>query len=178
MIGGVSPETCWASRKYEIKFWYTVASCWIFFVNYTMMQGATNIKWTCLCLFYFPRSSRRAMILGRFTGFAPFVFLETVTRRWEKYVALVRRYWMGNGGKTECCMIFLSKTLFQSSVPASHKLCISVTKISHWVVFREMVAVYSENHAKFINVLCWKKSRVCAREGKGDYLHCIETTKL
>jgi len=30
MMGGVSPETCWASYKYEIiKFWYIVASCWI-----------------------------------------------------------------------------------------------------------------------------------------------------
>jgi hypothetical protein len=31
MMGGVSPETCWASYKYgKIKFWYIVASCWIF----------------------------------------------------------------------------------------------------------------------------------------------------
>ena len=31
MMGGVSPETCWASFKYGIiKFWYIVASCWIF----------------------------------------------------------------------------------------------------------------------------------------------------
>jgi hypothetical protein len=44
MMGGVSPETCWASCKYEIKFWYTVASCWIFYTNYTMMHGFTNIK--------------------------------------------------------------------------------------------------------------------------------------
>jgi hypothetical protein len=30
-MGGVSPETCWASYKYGIiKFWYVVASCWIF----------------------------------------------------------------------------------------------------------------------------------------------------
>jgi hypothetical protein len=35
MMGGVSPETCWASYKYEIKFWYTVASYWIFYVNWT-----------------------------------------------------------------------------------------------------------------------------------------------
>jgi hypothetical protein len=33
MMSGVSPETWWASYKYKIKFWYTVASCWIFFVN-------------------------------------------------------------------------------------------------------------------------------------------------
>ena len=31
IMGGVSPETCWASYKYGIiKFWYIVASCWIF----------------------------------------------------------------------------------------------------------------------------------------------------
>jgi hypothetical protein len=31
MMGDVSPETCWASYKCKIiKFWYIVASCWIF----------------------------------------------------------------------------------------------------------------------------------------------------
>jgi hypothetical protein len=31
MMGGVSPETCWASYKYGIiNVWYTVAPCWIF----------------------------------------------------------------------------------------------------------------------------------------------------
>ena len=31
MMGGVSPETCWASYKYGIiKFRYTDATCWIF----------------------------------------------------------------------------------------------------------------------------------------------------
>jgi len=31
MMGGVSPEAWWASCKYGIiKFWYIVASCWIF----------------------------------------------------------------------------------------------------------------------------------------------------
>jgi hypothetical protein len=30
-MGGVSPETCWASYKCAIiKLWYIVASCWIF----------------------------------------------------------------------------------------------------------------------------------------------------
>jgi hypothetical protein len=52
MMGGVSPETCWASHKYETKFWYTVASCWIFFVNYTVMHGSTNIKFTNVTVFF------------------------------------------------------------------------------------------------------------------------------
>jgi hypothetical protein len=42
-MGGVLPKTCWASYKYEIKFWYNVASCWIFYVNYTMIHGSMNI---------------------------------------------------------------------------------------------------------------------------------------
>ena len=45
-LGGVSLETCCASYKYEIKFWHTVASCWISYVNYVMMHGSTNIKFT------------------------------------------------------------------------------------------------------------------------------------
>ena len=35
MMGGVSSETCWASYKYGIiKFWYVVASCWIFIYEF------------------------------------------------------------------------------------------------------------------------------------------------
>ena len=31
IMGGVSPETCWASFQIRSnKFWYTVASCWVF----------------------------------------------------------------------------------------------------------------------------------------------------
>jgi hypothetical protein len=34
MMGGVLLKTYWASYKYGIiKFWYLVASCWIFFMN-------------------------------------------------------------------------------------------------------------------------------------------------
>jgi hypothetical protein len=47
MMGGVLPETCWASYKYEImKFWYIVASCWIFLYD-----------------IYYPRTSRRMAAL-------------------------------------------------------------------------------------------------------------------
>jgi len=45
MMGDLSPETYWALYKYGIiKFWYIVASCWIFFMNCTMMHGSTDIK--------------------------------------------------------------------------------------------------------------------------------------
>jgi hypothetical protein len=45
MMGGVSPETCWASYKSEIKFLCTVGSCWISYVSHTMMLEPTNIKY-------------------------------------------------------------------------------------------------------------------------------------
>jgi len=54
-MGGVSPETCWASYKYEIKFWYIVASCWIFYVNYCIKW------WQCMVGWGFPSTSTRAL---------------------------------------------------------------------------------------------------------------------
>jgi hypothetical protein len=45
IMGGVSPETCWASYKYGIiKFWYVVAFLGFFFMNCTRMHGSTNTK--------------------------------------------------------------------------------------------------------------------------------------
>ena len=39
MMGGVSPDTCWPSYKYGIiKSWYIVASCWIFFMNWPIIN--------------------------------------------------------------------------------------------------------------------------------------------
>jgi hypothetical protein len=42
-MGGVSPETCWASYKYEIKFWYTVACCWISYVKVIILKKKNHI---------------------------------------------------------------------------------------------------------------------------------------
>ena len=43
MMGIASPETCWASWKYGIiKFWYIVASCWIFL--YELNHGNRNAE--------------------------------------------------------------------------------------------------------------------------------------
>jgi hypothetical protein len=52
MTGGISPKTCWASYKYEIRFWYTVASCWIFFVNNSTvysLSGSQLSSWSNEC---------------------------------------------------------------------------------------------------------------------------------
>ena len=49
MMGGVSPETCWASYKYgKIKFWYSVATCWIFFMNYELWMK--SLRQICIGL--------------------------------------------------------------------------------------------------------------------------------
>jgi len=68
IMGGVSPETCWASYKYEIiKFWYIVAFCWIFLyelyydgriheyqVQKFLLVYCSFLTWMCpLSLFYF-----------------------------------------------------------------------------------------------------------------------------
>jgi hypothetical protein len=35
MINGVSLETCWAfTKQWNIKFYYTVASCWLFLYDF------------------------------------------------------------------------------------------------------------------------------------------------
>jgi len=46
MMGGLSPETCWASYKYGIINSDTLLHLVrFFFMNYTMMHGSTNIKY-------------------------------------------------------------------------------------------------------------------------------------
>jgi hypothetical protein len=45
MMSGVPLETCWASNKrFNNKFCYKVASCWLFLLNHTAMHGSINIK--------------------------------------------------------------------------------------------------------------------------------------
>jgi len=38
-------ETCWAfNERWNNKFYYKVASCWLFLQSHTMMHGSMNIK--------------------------------------------------------------------------------------------------------------------------------------
>ena len=62
IMGGVSPETYWASYKYGIlkKFWYIVASCWIFLYELYYAariherQPKKETEWICQrCTFFF-----------------------------------------------------------------------------------------------------------------------------
>jgi hypothetical protein len=46
MMSGVPLETCWAFNKlWNNKFYYKVASCWLFLLIHTTMHGAMNIKY-------------------------------------------------------------------------------------------------------------------------------------
>jgi hypothetical protein len=45
MMSGVPLETCWAfNERWNNKFYYKVASCWLFVLSNTTMHGFMNIK--------------------------------------------------------------------------------------------------------------------------------------
>jgi len=44
-MSGVPLETCWAfNERWNNKFCYKVASCWLFLLNHTTIHGSMNIK--------------------------------------------------------------------------------------------------------------------------------------
>jgi len=60
MVGGVSPETCWASYKYGIINFDTLLHLvGFFFMNCTMMHGSTNIKCKYIRSVYVSAVSRK-----------------------------------------------------------------------------------------------------------------------
>jgi hypothetical protein len=45
MMSGVPLETCCAfNERWNNKFYYDVASCWLFLLSHTTMHGSMNIK--------------------------------------------------------------------------------------------------------------------------------------
>ena len=53
MIIGMQLETCWAFNKFwNNKFYYKVASCWLFLLILTTMHGSMNIKVILTIYFY------------------------------------------------------------------------------------------------------------------------------
>jgi hypothetical protein len=50
MMSGVSLETCWAfNERWNNKFYYKVASDWLFLLSHTAMHGSMNIKDSAFC---------------------------------------------------------------------------------------------------------------------------------
>ena len=44
-MSGMPLETCWAfNERWNNKFYYKVASCWLFLLSHTTMHGSMNIK--------------------------------------------------------------------------------------------------------------------------------------
>ena len=47
MMSGMPLETWWAfNKRWNDKFYYKVASCWLFWLIHTAMHGSMNIKYT------------------------------------------------------------------------------------------------------------------------------------
>jgi hypothetical protein len=45
MMRGMALETCWAfNERWNNKFYYKVASCWLFLLSHTTIHGSINIK--------------------------------------------------------------------------------------------------------------------------------------
>jgi len=45
MMSGMPPETCWAfNERWNNKFCYKAAPCWLFLLSHTTMHGSMNIK--------------------------------------------------------------------------------------------------------------------------------------
>ena len=45
MMSGMPNETCWVfNERLNNKFYYKVASCWLFLLSHTTMHGSMNIK--------------------------------------------------------------------------------------------------------------------------------------
>ena len=57
MMSGVPLETCWAfNERWNNKFCYKVASCWLFLLNnyyHLLLAGVNRQTWSCL-LYRFP----------------------------------------------------------------------------------------------------------------------------
>jgi hypothetical protein len=71
MMGGVSLETCRASYKYEIKFWYTVASCWMLFVKVLLFELEVNFCCQILTLHQPKYTLHCPLLLSRFGSLVP-----------------------------------------------------------------------------------------------------------
>jgi len=51
MMSGMPLETCWAvNERWNDKFCYKVASCWLFLLSHTTMHGSMNIKFIVFIL--------------------------------------------------------------------------------------------------------------------------------
>jgi hypothetical protein len=77
MMGSVSPETCWEIKKHwNNKFYYTVASCWLFLWNLYFAMLYPEPSLMCLAELVEPDSFKKY-----YWPHASFYFFEQCRRR-------------------------------------------------------------------------------------------------
>jgi hypothetical protein len=65
----------------------------------------------------------------------------------------------------------VQKNVFKNSVRTAKKtLHFAITKINWLTLFKEIIAVYSENHTKHINTLCGQNTELLNVEVGGTYI--------
>jgi len=85
MISDVPLETCWAfNERWNNKFCYKVASCWLFLLNHTTMHGSINIKLKISCKsqkLKVPVVASTELIL-KISTYNSLIFISTDLRAW------------------------------------------------------------------------------------------------
>jgi hypothetical protein len=73
-------------------------------------------------------------------------------------------------GLSECVLTSLIQIIFKDSVPIAKKTQhFTITKINWLTLFKKIIAVYSENHAKLINTLCGQNAELYIVKAGGTY---------
>jgi hypothetical protein len=129
MMGGVSPETCWVSYKYEIKFWCTVASC--LFVNVSCdLNCVVPRQWLLLVFYLRPLYSYIAhlclkihmlwdmTLLSTLDDMAPGLFTNTTLTKVEVSFELI-------SFRLSCNLVFLKNSSSFSSLIRWYVCCVS-----------------------------------------------------
>jgi len=71
MMSGMPLETCWAfSERWNSRFCYRVASCWLFLLSHTTMHGSMHINTL--------RTGSFKLLKSPFLGFLTILTLETL----------------------------------------------------------------------------------------------------
>jgi hypothetical protein len=61
--------------------------------------------------------------------------------------------------------------MFNNSVPTAKKTKVSISKISWLMLFREIIAVYPENHTKPINTFCGQSAELLTINAVSTYTY-------
>ena len=75
MMSSMPLETCWVfNERWNNKFYYKVASCWLFLLSHTTMHGSINIKFS-VSLLHFTLQHTILLLPPRLPSNLPFPLL-------------------------------------------------------------------------------------------------------